>query len=138
MTKNILLLAAVLGFVAQSSVFAADPTPTPSASASPTHYHRRHHKKSNATPAQDHTGPPSVLLTSRGHARVGCAQSTFGSANVDCVDPTLREACRADVEQLGKKPVSTADLQLAVCASPVRVLEFYELLVVDATEPAAK
>jgi hypothetical protein len=76
MTKNILLLAAVLGFVAQSSVFAAD--------------------------------------------------------------PTLREACRADVEQLGKKPVSTADLQLAVCASPVRVLEFYELLVVDATEPAAK
>ncbi len=32
MTKNILLLAAVLGFIAQSSVFAADPTPSPSMS----------------------------------------------------------------------------------------------------------
>ncbi|MBV8141353.1 MAG: hypothetical protein JO279_18940 [Verrucomicrobia bacterium] len=48
MTKHIVLLAAVLGFVAQSSVFAADPTPTPSATPkAPSHHHRaRHHKKS--------------------------------------------------------------------------------------------
>jgi hypothetical protein len=51
MIKHILLLAAVLGFIAQSSVFAADPSPTPaaSASASPSKaHHGKHHKKSTA------------------------------------------------------------------------------------------
>jgi hypothetical protein len=45
MTKHILLLAAVLGFIAQSSVFAADTTPSPSPSpAKPkaTHHHKHH------------------------------------------------------------------------------------------------
>jgi hypothetical protein len=56
MTKHILLLAAVLGFIAQSSVFAADPSPSPSPSASAgakktaTHHHKKHHKKA-AEPA---------------------------------------------------------------------------------------
>jgi predicted lipid-binding transport protein (Tim44 family) len=57
MTKHILLLAAVLGFIAQSSVFAADPSPSPSPSASApkkaaTHRHvsKKHHKKA-AEPA---------------------------------------------------------------------------------------
>jgi len=48
MTKHILLLAAVLGFVAQSSVFAADPTPTPSPAESATPKapaHHRHHMR---------------------------------------------------------------------------------------------
>jgi hypothetical protein len=49
MTKHILLLAAVLGFIAQSSVFAADaaaPSPSPSASApkKSTSHHHKHHK----------------------------------------------------------------------------------------------
>ena len=55
MTKYILLIAAVVGFIAQSSVYAADPTPAPTASASPSKgHHRKHHKKSTepeATPA---------------------------------------------------------------------------------------
>jgi hypothetical protein len=42
MTKHILMLAAVLGFIAQTSVFAADPTPTPTPKAS---HHKKHHKK---------------------------------------------------------------------------------------------
>jgi len=48
MIKHILLLAAVLGFIVQSSVFAADPTPAspaPSESASPAKHHGKHHKK---------------------------------------------------------------------------------------------
>jgi hypothetical protein len=67
MTKHILLLAAVLGFIAQSSVFAADPTPAPSASASAsasapskkTHHHatKKHHKKA-AEPAASPTATP--------------------------------------------------------------------------------
>ena len=49
MTKNILLLAAVLGFIAQSSVFAADPTPSPSPSPrTEADHHHKHHKKSAA------------------------------------------------------------------------------------------
>ncbi|HEX7193435.1 MAG TPA: hypothetical protein VF207_00595 [Chthoniobacterales bacterium] len=57
MTKHILLLAAVLGFIAQSSVFAADPTPSPSASESApakkttTHHHAKHHKAKAAPSA---------------------------------------------------------------------------------------
>jgi hypothetical protein len=51
MTKHILLLAAVLGLIAQSSVFAADANPTPSASPKKsTSHHGKHHKKS-AEPA---------------------------------------------------------------------------------------
>jgi hypothetical protein len=53
MTKNILLLAAVLGFIAQSSVFAADPTPSPSASPKATHH--KHHKKAAAEPSPSAT-----------------------------------------------------------------------------------
>jgi hypothetical protein len=53
MTKNILLLAAVLGFLAQSSVFAADPTPAPSASPKATHHHK--HKKAAAEPSPSAT-----------------------------------------------------------------------------------
>ena len=56
MTKHILLLAAVLGFIAQSSVFAADARPSPSASApakKTTATHHKHHYKSkkSAEPA---------------------------------------------------------------------------------------
>ena len=57
MTKRILLLAAVLGFIAQSSVFAADPTPKPSpaenaaAAETPAKHHGKHHKKSAAPKA---------------------------------------------------------------------------------------
>ena len=54
MLKQILLLAATIGFIAQSSVFAADPTPAPSPakeavtetaspSPSPAKTHRRQH-----------------------------------------------------------------------------------------------
>jgi hypothetical protein len=50
MTKNILLLAAVLGFIAQSSVFAADPTPSPSATPKAASHHHKHHKKAAAEP----------------------------------------------------------------------------------------
>jgi hypothetical protein len=55
MTKNILLLAAVVGFGA-SSAFAADPTPSPSATpAMKTHktHHKTHHKmaKPSASPS---------------------------------------------------------------------------------------
>jgi hypothetical protein len=52
MIKYILLLAAVIGFIAQSSVYAADPTPAPNApaaespAASPSKHHGKHHKKS--------------------------------------------------------------------------------------------
>jgi len=52
MIKYILLLAAVIGFIAQSSVYAADPTPAPTAAespaASPAKHHGKHHKKSTA------------------------------------------------------------------------------------------
>jgi hypothetical protein len=44
MTKYILLIAAVIGFIAQSGVDAADPTPAPSASPGKAHY-GKHHKK---------------------------------------------------------------------------------------------
>jgi hypothetical protein len=53
MTKNILLLAAVLGVIAQSSVFAADPTPSPSMSPKATHH--KHHKKAAAEPSPSAT-----------------------------------------------------------------------------------
>lgn len=55
MTKNILLLAAVLGFIAQSSVFAADPTPSPSMSPKATTHHHKHHTKKSAEPAASPT-----------------------------------------------------------------------------------
>jgi hypothetical protein len=56
MTKNILLLAAVLGFIAQSSVFAADPTPSPSASPkAASHHHKHHSTKKAAEPAASPT-----------------------------------------------------------------------------------
>jgi hypothetical protein len=48
MTKHILLLAAVLGFIAQSSAFAADPTPSPSPEKPKATHHHKHHKKSAA------------------------------------------------------------------------------------------
>ena len=60
MIKHILLLAAVLGFIAQSSVFAADPTakPSPAANAAaaetPAKHQAKktsHHKKSSAPKA---------------------------------------------------------------------------------------
>ena len=57
MTKHILLLAAVLGLVAQSSVFAADPSPSPSASPKTTHHHK-HHKAS--TPAASPSATPKA------------------------------------------------------------------------------
>jgi hypothetical protein len=53
MTKNILLLAAVLGVIAQSSVFAADPAPSQSASPKATHH--KHHKKAAAEPSPSAT-----------------------------------------------------------------------------------
>jgi len=67
MTKKILTLAAVLGFVAQTSVFAADanPTPSPAESATPAaphHKHHKHHKATTspaATPAAKPTATPS-------------------------------------------------------------------------------
>jgi hypothetical protein len=55
MTKHILLLAAVLGFIAQSSVFAADPTPSPSMSPKATTHHHKHHKKAAAEPSPSAT-----------------------------------------------------------------------------------
>jgi hypothetical protein len=62
MTKHILLLAAVLGFIAQSSVFAADPSPSPSASApakKTTTHHHKHHKKA-AEPAASPSATPKA------------------------------------------------------------------------------
>ena len=59
MTKNILLLAAVLGFIAQSSVFAADPTPSPSMSPKATTHHHKHHKPRNLR-LQQLPRPPKV------------------------------------------------------------------------------
>jgi len=60
MTKHILLLAAVLGLIAQSSVFAADPSPSPSASApakkTATHHHGKHKKA--AAPAESPAASP--------------------------------------------------------------------------------
>jgi hypothetical protein len=58
MTKHILLLAAVLGFIAQSSVFAADPSPSPSASApaKTTTHHHKHHKA--GAPAESPAASP--------------------------------------------------------------------------------
>jgi hypothetical protein len=56
MTKHILLLAAVLGFIAQSSVYAADPTPAPSASPKATHH--KHHAKKSASPAPSAEATP--------------------------------------------------------------------------------
>jgi hypothetical protein len=50
MIKYILLLAAVIGFIAQSSVYAADPTPAPTASESATPHHGKHHHKAKPTP----------------------------------------------------------------------------------------
>jgi hypothetical protein len=50
MIKYVLLLVAVLGFIAQSSVFAADPTPEPSASAAATAHHGKKHHKKSTTP----------------------------------------------------------------------------------------
>ena len=55
MTKNILLLAAVLGVIAQSSVFAADPTPSPSASPKATTHHHKHHAKKSTEPVASPT-----------------------------------------------------------------------------------
>src|SRR5262249_41951589 len=63
MIKHILLLAAVIGFIAQSSVYAADPGPAPTASASesaaPAKHHGKgkHHKKSTA-PKEAPTATP--------------------------------------------------------------------------------
>jgi hypothetical protein len=53
MIKHILLLAAVIGFIAQSSIYAADPTPAPTATASPSkaHHGKKHHKKSETPEA---------------------------------------------------------------------------------------
>src|SRR5271166_5499376 len=51
MIKHILLLAAVVGLIAQSSAFAAEPSPSPSASPAKTHHHKTHHKKSTTAPA---------------------------------------------------------------------------------------
>jgi hypothetical protein len=50
MIKHILLLAAVIGFIAQSSVYAAEPSPAPSASAAATAHHGKHHHKAKPTP----------------------------------------------------------------------------------------
>jgi len=58
MTKHILLLAAVLGLIAQSSVFAADASPSPSAPAkktTTTHHHK--HKKAAAPAASPSASP---------------------------------------------------------------------------------
>jgi len=51
MIKHILLLAAVIGFIAQSSVYAADPTPAPTESATPHHGKHHHHHHASPTPA---------------------------------------------------------------------------------------
>ena len=66
MIKHILLLAAVVGFIAQSSAFAAAPTPSPSPSAgaaktpAKTHHHyKTHHKKSSTAPAAAPSPTPS-------------------------------------------------------------------------------
>jgi len=60
MTKYILPLAAVLGLIAQSSVFAADASPSPSASPkkAKTSHHAKHHKKS-AEPAASPAASPT-------------------------------------------------------------------------------
>ena len=56
MIKHILLIAAVVGLIAQSSAFAADPTPTPPGGAAPsesptkTHHHKTHHHKKATEP----------------------------------------------------------------------------------------
>ena len=63
MVKHILLLAAAMGFIAQSSVFAADPTPAPSpakgavtetASPSPAKTHRRQRVEARRKARQTH------------------------------------------------------------------------------------
>jgi hypothetical protein len=62
MTKNILLLAAVVGFGA-SSAFAADPTPSPTATpAMKTHktHHKTHHKKAMAKPSASPSATPKA------------------------------------------------------------------------------
>jgi hypothetical protein len=62
MTKHILLLAAVLGFIAQNSVFAADASPSPSAPAKKTttaSHHHKHHKKAAEPAASPAASPKS-------------------------------------------------------------------------------
>jgi hypothetical protein len=62
MTKRILLLAAVLGFIAQSSVFAADASPSPAATApakkTTTHHHKHHKKAAEEAPSPASTAKP--------------------------------------------------------------------------------
>jgi len=62
MTKHILLLAAVLGFIAQSSIFAADASPSPSptgpAKKTTTHHHRHHKKAAEEAPSPTPTAKP--------------------------------------------------------------------------------
>ena len=50
MIKHILLLAAVLGFIAQSSVFAAEPSPSPSEAPTAPHHGHGHHHHATPTP----------------------------------------------------------------------------------------
>ena len=84
MTKHILLLAAVLGFIAQSSVFAADPTPSPSASpkAHAPHHHK-HHKKSAAPSCFAFSDSQSLLRPTRS------SQARSGYRELERFDPSV-------------------------------------------------
>ena len=82
MVKHILLLAAAIGFIAQSSVFAADPTPAPSpakgavtesAAPSPAKTHRRQRVEARRKARQTHR-------EARREARKGEATPTPGGA----------------------------------------------------------
>ena len=85
MTKHILLLAAVLGFIAQSSVFAADPTPSPSPSPSKpkaTHHHKHHKKSAAPAPSASPSATPKPPKALRLQIRITglmarCSRKTF-------------------------------------------------------------